>query len=122
MTSTHLTSLTESERDLDPALDLRGRAVVDVDGKDVGDVVDVLLDDDGGGPRLLAVSTPEFPGSGEVTYLVPIDAVFSTNEALIRMRTTSEAVAGGPRFDPDDGLSEQHLAAVYGHYGLSREP
>jgi sporulation protein YlmC with PRC-barrel domain len=108
--------LTESDRPLLAGEDLRGLSVVDVDGQDVGDVVDLVLDEEERHVRCLVVKTAEFPGFGEDTFLVPMEAVESSDNAVVRLSTTRERVASGPPYRPERGLDEEHVSSVYVYY------
>lgn len=109
--------LSEADNDIPEAIeDLRGRAVVDSEGDEFGDIVDVVLDRSERQARCLVVKTRDMPGFGEETYLVPMDAVEHADGAVVRVRETGRRIADGPSYDQSDDRDE-HLAEVYGYYG-----
>jgi sporulation protein YlmC with PRC-barrel domain len=59
----------------DPNADVRGRAVVDHNGEEIGKVDDLLIDDRERRVRFLRVGHGGFLGIGASHFLVPVDAV-----------------------------------------------
>jgi sporulation protein YlmC with PRC-barrel domain len=105
----------------DPAEDVRGRTVRDVDGDEIGKVDDLIVDDQEERVRFLRVATGGFLGIGEDTFLVPVDAIDSIDGDHVHIRESGEKVAGGPRYDPDIAPDESDFdfGGVYGYYGYS---
>lgn len=118
----HIVSMNDSDLTLaDSAEDIRGRTVVDVNGDDIGDVEDLMLDQDDAKVRFLQVGAGGFLGLGERKFLVPIDAISGIDDDRVHVDRTREHVAGGPDYDPtlvsDDsaGLWD----TTYAHYGYA---
>ena len=119
MTDTPATLLRLSDSDLtvsDPAEDIRGRAVVDRDGEEVGKVDDLMIDDREHKVRFMRVASGGFLGIGEQTFMIPIDAITRIEGDTVHIDQSREHVARGPGYDPDLE-DQQYWVDVYGHYG-----
>lgn len=102
----------------DPAEDVRGKKVLDRNGKDVGQVDDILIDEQEKRARFLQVGSGGFLGIGEAKRLVPVDAVTTVDEA-VRIDTTKETVADSVVYDPDIAPEAEFYVRVYEHYGYT---
>ncbi|MGW3482364.1 PRC-barrel domain-containing protein [Rhodococcus indonesiensis] len=60
---------------VDPGDDIRGRAVYDRDGDEIGTVDGLLVDEQDRTVRLLRIGSGGFLGLGKTDRLVPVDAV-----------------------------------------------
>jgi sporulation protein YlmC with PRC-barrel domain len=103
----------------DPAEDVRGRTIVDVNGDDIGDVEDLMLDRDESKVRFLQVGAGGFLGIGEKKFLIPVDAITRIDDGHIFIDRAREHVIGGPEYDPtlvrDD--TGDLWANAYSYYG-----
>lgn len=105
----------------DSAEDVRGRTVVDVNGDDIGDVEDLMLDQDDAKVRFLQVGAGGFLGLGEKKFLIPVDAISGIDDDRVHVDRSREHITRGPDYDPtlvrDDsaGLWE----STYTYYGYS---
>lgn len=68
LSDTDLTVSTSAE-------DVRGRTVKDKDGKEIGKVDDLLIDESDDKIRFMRVESGGFLGIGETKVLIPIDAI-----------------------------------------------
>ncbi len=111
-------TLTHSELGLaDAADDLRGLTVLDGDGDPIGEVDDLVVDEEERRARFLVVASGGFLGIGETKRLVPVDAVTAV-EDKVHVEPSREAVHGTREFDPElEPLPD--FEAVYGQYGYA---
>lgn len=100
----------------DPAVDVRGRQVLDKAGQDIGHVDDLLVDDREHKVRFLRVAAGGFLGLGEAKFLIPVDAITKVDKKAVHVDQTLDHVTGGPRYDPKL-MDDPHLNDVYSHYG-----
>src|SRR5215203_3457088 len=92
-----------------------GQPVQGADGKKIGDVGQVYLDDQTGKPEWATVRTGLF---GTKESFVPVAQAQLTEDGL-RVPYDTDAVKDAPRVDAEQGhLSQQEEAQLYRHYGL----
>lgn len=114
----NLESLSDSELTLaSKEEDIRGRTVLDNAGQEIGDVDDLMIDDEGAKVRFLRVAAGGFLGIGEKKFLVPVDAITQIDDKHVHVDQTREHVVGGPEYDPAMTRDETHYAETYAHYG-----
>lgn len=105
----------------DPAQDIRGIRVVDKDGKDIGEVDDLIIDRGETKVRFLEVASGELFGFGHVKALIPIDAITRISETAVYINQTHQHVAAAPRYDPAliplEVGDEGYVGDIYQHYG-----
>ena len=104
---------------VDPDADVRGRAVLDRDGNEIGEVDDLIVDADEQKVRFLEVGAGGFLGIGEEKFLMPVDAVAEVREDAVRVDQTGDKVRGAPRYDPDLGRPPEDWEGLYGYYGYA---
>lgn len=101
-----------------PDVDLRGRKVLDSAGEEIGEIDDLMIDDQEEKVRYLHVASGGFFGIGEHTFLIPVDAITRVEHDQIHIDQTRDRVAGAPTYDPalvEDDYYEQ----LYGYYGYA---
>lgn len=104
----------------EPADDIRGRKVKDKDGKDVGKVHDLLIDDRERKVRFLLVEHGGFLGFGEKKSFIPVDAITRiTDDGDVFINHTRDHVAAAPGYDPDLINDRTYHGSIYGHYGYA---
>ncbi len=96
--------------------DVRGYAVVDRDGQEVGEVNSLIVDQEERRGRLLEVGSGGFLGMGEQKVLIPVDAVTRVDDA-VHIDKNRQHVATGPAYDPELTISRDDVADLYGYYG-----
>lgn len=101
----------------DPAEDVRGRRVVDRNGKEAGDVDGLLIDEEERRVRFLQVGSGGFLGLGKKTRLIPVNAVTRVAEDDVHVDTTLDDIAMSPAYDPDL-TTLPRFGDYYDHYGL----
>ena len=84
-----------------PAEDIRGRAAVDRDGEDIGEVEDLLIDAHEKRVRLLEVASGGFLGLGKTKFLLPVEAITRISDDRVHVNQTRQYIAGAPHYDPD---------------------
>jgi sporulation protein YlmC with PRC-barrel domain len=84
-----------------PAEDIRGRAAVDRDGEDIGEVEDLLIDAHEKRVRLLEVASSGFLGLGKTKFLLPVEAITRISDDRVYVNRTRQYIAGAPHYDPD---------------------
>lgn len=100
-----------------PADDIRGRKVEDNEGKDLGKVHDLLIDDREHKVRFLLVEHGGFLGVGETKSFIPVDAITKITAHDVFIDHSREHVALAPAYDPDLVDDRAYHSALYGHYG-----
>jgi sporulation protein YlmC with PRC-barrel domain len=115
-----LVRLTDSALTIaDPDEDVRGLAVVDRDGEELGTIDDLFVDEPERKVRLLELGTGGILGIGRETSLVPVDAVAGIQEGRVVLDTPASTLAEAPSYDPDLTLENPAIGSLYGHYGFS---
>lgn len=103
--------------------DIRGRAVVDASGQDIGTVDALLVDETESKVRFLQVASGGFLGIGKETVLIPVDAITRIDPDYVRISQSREHVAGAPVYDPtlalDPTYDTSYAAGLYGYYGYT---
>lgn len=103
-----------STNDIDTILGSGGN-VVDQDGKKIGSIGQVYLDDDGGQPAWITANTGFF-GSGE-SFAPLADATIQGDD--VQVAYSKDMVKDAPHSDDSDGhLSENQEADLYRYYSL----
>ncbi|MEV4281721.1 PRC-barrel domain-containing protein [Actinoplanes xinjiangensis] len=113
-----LTALSDTNQLIaDPALDVRGRSVIDSGGEKIGTVADLLVDNETNHVRFLRVEHGGVLGFGAQSSFIPVGAIARVTEDEVYVSSSKDHVAGGPGYDPD--LVDQHdyYDKIYGHYG-----
>ena len=101
----------------DPADDIRGRTVVDVDGAEIGEVESLFVDDRDAKVRFLEIEGGSFLGVGGTTRLLPVQAVSRVDEDGVHIEHAREHVKQSPGYDPELEHDHDYYSEVYGHYG-----
>ena len=102
----------------DPDADVRGRAVVDRDGQEVGRVDDLLIDDEARRVRFLRVAEGGFLGFGAAHYLVPVEAVVAVHPDRVRIDQQRSGMGDVPVYDPELATVPAYYGNVYGWWGV----
>jgi sporulation protein YlmC with PRC-barrel domain len=106
----------------DPAQDVRGSRVVDKDGKDIGEVDDLILDRVATKVRFLEVASGDLFGLGSAKTLIPVDAITHISDNVVHINQTRQHVAAAPPYDPDlivrDVGGQGYVSDLYRHYGF----
>lgn len=101
--------------DIDSLIRHRGDEVRDREGRKVGRLEEVYVDDDTGAPRWVLVHTGAFASR---RAFVPVEGAESTGTGL-RLAFTRDQVADAPRVRGEDHLSLEEEAALHRHYGVT---
>jgi sporulation protein YlmC with PRC-barrel domain len=101
----------------DPAEDVRGRAVIDRDGQEIGTVDALLIDDRESKVRFLQVGSGGFLGLGEQKVLIPVSRLVDPDH--VHVDQTRDRVAEAPRYDPDLTYETDYWDGLYGYYGYT---
>jgi sporulation protein YlmC with PRC-barrel domain len=101
------------------ANDIRGRKVTDSDGKDVGKVEDLIIDDRDRKVRFLLVEHGGFLGMGDTKSFVPVDAITKITENEVFINHTRGHVGAAPRYDPDLINDRAYHEGIFKHYGFA---
>jgi sporulation protein YlmC with PRC-barrel domain len=89
--------------------DIRGRTVKDTDGKDIGKVDDLLVDEDERTVRFMRVESGGFLGVGETQVFIPIDAITMITDIDVWISQSHEHVAREPRYEPHLVTEQKYL-------------
>ncbi|MEO8748786.1 MAG: PRC-barrel domain-containing protein [Allobranchiibius sp.] len=96
--------------------DMRGRKVTDKDGKDIGKVHDVFVDDRERKARFLLVEHGGFLGMGEKKSFIPVDAISRTTSDDVYIRDTGDHIAEAPGYDPGLVNDRSYQSSMYDYY------
>ncbi len=99
-----------------PDEDLRGKAIFDADGQQIGKVDDLFVDGQERKARFLLIHSGGFLGMGSERSLIPIDAIEKVDATGVHLSHVAEHIAGAPKYDPEI-VDDQYYTNVYGYYG-----
>ena len=86
----------------DPAHDIRGREVFGRDGKKMGTIEDVLMDDKHSRIRFIEVAHGGFlQVFGRDTYILPVNMITKVEERKVHVTYTSEEIDRKPSYIPE---------------------
>jgi len=97
--------------------DIRGRHVKDRDGKDLGHISDLLVDQAENKVQLLEIASGGFLGLGQEKVYIPVDAITSIEGETVTIDLTREHIAGAPEYDPDLVHERSVYDGIWGYYG-----
>jgi sporulation protein YlmC with PRC-barrel domain len=103
----------------DPSQDIRGRKVADSHGHEIGEIDDLVIDNQEKRVRFLRVASGGFLGLGAQKFLIPIDAVTRIDKDTVQINRAREHVASAPAYDPKLVLDESHVDHLYGYWGYA---
>ena len=83
-----------------PDEDIRGRLVRDEDGRNLGRIKGLLIDDVARGIRFMEVASGGFLGLGERTSFIPVSAITRVTDKDVSISRTGAPAAGASRYDP----------------------
>jgi sporulation protein YlmC with PRC-barrel domain len=113
-----LVSLNDSDLTVgDPAEDVRARKVIDRVGEEIGDVDDLLLDEQEGRVRMIRVAHGGILGIGESHFLVPVDAITSIDDDQVHIDRVQRNLSDVPGYDPQLAEDPMYYQNVYGWWG-----
>jgi hypothetical protein len=95
------------------AEELQGRHLIDQDRKDIGEITDLYVDDDGR-PHWLLVDTSFFPGFYSV---IPVTDVV-VSEAGLEVHYDMEKLTGAPNAMKGRDYAAHREGRLYDYYGL----
>ena len=101
----------------DPEEDVRGRKVLDRNGEEIGDVDDLLVDNQEGRVRMLRVAHGGFLGIGEDHFLVPVDAITRIDADHVHVDRERERLSDVPGYNPELAEDPMYYGNVYGWWG-----
>lgn len=97
--------------------DIRGRMVKDKNGRNIGKVEHLLIDD-GQRVRFMEIASGGFLHLGETKAFIPVEAITRITDRAVHISPTREHVAGAPRYDPNLVLADAGpLLGLYPYYG-----
>jgi sporulation protein YlmC with PRC-barrel domain len=98
--------------------DIRGRMVRDKDGREIGTIEHLLIDDVERKVRLMEIASGGFLHLGERKSYIPVEAITRITADEVFISPTAEHVAGAPPYDPDlVVIPSDDYEAVYSYYG-----
>ena len=100
--------------------DIRGRMVKDKDGRDIGKIEHLLIDDAEQKIRFMEIASGGFLHLGETKSFIPVEAITRITADDVYISPSREHVAGAPRYDPDLVANDPgYLLDLYPYYGYS---
>jgi sporulation protein YlmC with PRC-barrel domain len=103
----------------DPDQDIRGRAVLDRDGHEIGQVGDLLIDPERRTVRLLVVEHGGLFGVGATPLFVPVETVRQVTGDEVHLDRTRVQVAEAPQYAPELVDRDDPMTDLYGYYGFT---
>jgi sporulation protein YlmC with PRC-barrel domain len=103
----------------DPAQDIRGYKVIDRDGKEIGKVDDLLVDNEQQRVRMLRVEHGGLLGIGATPLFLPVDTVEHVEDDKVVIGRSQVQVVGAPEYDPELVDRDERMAELYGYYGYA---
>ena len=103
----------------DPDEDIRGRAVYDRQGEQIGTVDDLIIDRQESRVRFIHLRSGGFLGIGERSFLIPVDAITGIDDEGVHLDQNRERIAGGPVYEPQLVRDTGFYGGVYGYYGYT---
>ena len=98
--------------------DIRGRMAKDKDGRDLGTIEGLLIDEAERKVRFMEVGSGGFLGLGESKSLIPVEAITRMTPDAVYIGHALEHVAGAPRYDPDLVHTElEYFFNLFPYYG-----
>ncbi len=97
--------------------DVRGMSVLDPNGHRVGEVGEIVVDEEERRARILVVTSGGIMGLGEDKRLVPVEAVAHVSED-VHLHQTDDVVRDGGEYDPVLKDAPDY-AQVYARYGYA---
>lgn len=96
--------------------DIRTRKVVDAAGEDIGEIEELLVDDQEEKVRFLRVASGGFLGLGQSKVLIPVEAISKIDHHVVHVDQTRERIVGAPGYDPEL-VDDHYYEGLYGYYG-----
>lgn len=97
--------------------DVRGLSVLDPNGHRIGEVDEIVVDEEQRRARLLVVASGGILGLGQDRRLVPVEAVARVAD-VVRLNYTHDDVRDGAEYDPELADAPDY-AEVYSYYGYT---
>lgn len=98
--------------------DIRGHKVIDTYGESIGQIVDMLIDEERLEVRFLIVEPGQPLCLTHTDLLIPVDALKESHDEFIFIDCPCEQVADSPRYYPNL-LDRFYLEEVYSYYGFA---
>jgi sporulation protein YlmC with PRC-barrel domain len=115
-----LTKLRDSDLEFeDGRQDIRGRAVIDQNGKTIGHVRALFIDASERKVRMLDIGSGGLMGMGDTHFLLPVDAITKVSEKDVHVNESAERVKHSPAYDPDLEVKYDwdYWRPYYNYYG-----
>jgi hypothetical protein len=98
--------------------DIRGRMAKDKDGRKLGTIEGLLVDEAERKVRFIEVGSGGFLGLGESKSLIPVEAITRVTPDEVYIGHTIEHVAGAPSYDPELIHTElEYFFNLFPYYG-----
>jgi len=105
----------------DDRMDIRGRKVIDANGKTIGHVRALFIDEIDRRVRLVDIAGGGFLGIDGQHFLLPIDAITKVTPTLVHVNESGARVLHSPAYDPKliVPFHQSYWEPYYGYYGRS---
>ncbi len=100
----------------DPTEDIRGRKVMDRDGEEMGEVKDLLVDEQERKVRFFEMQSGGVLGVGGQRTVIPVDAIVNIDADAVYIDQTRERIVSAPAYNPEL-VDDAYWTDVYGFYG-----
>jgi sporulation protein YlmC with PRC-barrel domain len=100
---------------------IKGSSVQNLEGKNIGDIQDLMIEPATGNVAYAVLSFGGFLGIGDKYFAIPIEALnFSSTDRKITLDVSKELLENAPGFDKDNWpmtADQNFIESVYNHYG-----
>jgi sporulation protein YlmC with PRC-barrel domain len=105
----------------DDRQDIRGRSVIDQDGKTVGHVRALFIDEAKRKVHMIDIAGGGFLGMGDQHFLLPIEAIAKVDAKVVHVNETADRIMKSPAYDPklEVAFDRSYWEPYYGYYGRS---
>lgn len=107
------------------ATTITGSKVQNLEGKNIGDIQDLMIELETGNIVYAVLSFGGFLGIGDKYFAIPLEALqFSAKDDTIILDVDKETLKDAPGFDKDNWpltADQDFIDSVYHHYGYERQ-
>ena len=116
----NLVRLARHQHPRPPQRELRRQNIRDSEGRFLGEVANLYVDEDTRELRFVDVVTGGFLGLGRKHHLIPVEAIATKTIGAFMLGVDQETVKRAPTFpDPLAGPDDEYQRAIYEHYGYA---
>lgn len=100
----------------EPADDIRGRQLIDLNGEEIGKIEGLLIDQTERRVQFLEVGSGGFLGLGKMRQLVPVQAITNVGPDTVQIGKERTHLADAPAYNPDIVPERRYYEDIYGYW------